>query len=334
MIDNKSSKDGNRTALLNITKSTLGIKNDNDGLCGTLYRQSGSIIIIKDVAKTTAFGSSNTISSRGAVTGFSARSSTRMRGYLRECISDYPIFVTLTYPCGYPCDGEISKGHLRRMLTEVYRFNTRNGQDMDKYSTFWFLEFQGRGAPHYHLFTTNILPHDWLAKTWYRIVGSEDERHLHAGTSVERFRGDNSGVSAYAVKYALKTDQKTAPEGYSNIGRYWGVVGCKRTKTAALLFTRSDMQSVTVQRSKIAIDDIISTAIKDGDATLVIRKPGVAVIHIDRSMVLRKIRVRMHLADAVTSVSKLILDMADNGSIDNSMDIDDKLYGGGLYASE
>jgi hypothetical protein len=94
----------------------------------------------------------------------------------------------------------------------------------------WFLEFQERGAPHIHILLTLELPKDkrykrivrgWLALRWYEIVGSEDVKHLLAGTSWERVRCKD-GLRHYAVKYASKTRQKEVPLGFQDVGRFWG----------------------------------------------------------------------------------------------------------------
>jgi len=63
----------------------------------------------------------------------------------------------------------------------------------------------------------------WLALTWYRIVGSGDERHLRAGTNVEAVRS-HRGVMAYAAKYMTKLVDGEGWEGWDKPGRYWGVI--------------------------------------------------------------------------------------------------------------
>ncbi|HID19709.1 MAG TPA: hypothetical protein EYP28_02050 [Methanophagales archaeon] len=127
-----------------------------------------------------------------------------------------PIFVTLTYPEEYPDDFEIYKRDLDVFAKRVRR----------KYpSAFfvWRLEFQKRGAPHYHCLIFGIakIPKTWLSKTWYDVVGSGDEKHLKAGTKVERVRSWR-GVWSYVSKYLGKVpeNQENVPE---STGRFWGV---------------------------------------------------------------------------------------------------------------
>jgi len=92
-----------------------------------------------------------------------------------------------------------------------------------EYSAFWFMEFQERGSIHFHLFTTHKFPKEWIAKSWYQVVGSEDKRHLFAGTRIESIRSGRHGICAYASKYAAKSTQKKVPVEFGWVGRFWGV---------------------------------------------------------------------------------------------------------------
>ena len=159
---------------------------------GTVYKSSGNLFISKDVFHGVPH---NFIGSkRGDVVAFSPGAGTRMRCYLRECLPEYRQMVTLTYPFCYPTNGPESKEHLKRFLQEVKREYDRSEGVTDefggieKHSSFWFLEFQQRGAPHYHIFLTWAPRKEWVAATWYRICNSEDPRHLHAGTRTEFLR--------------------------------------------------------------------------------------------------------------------------------------------------
>jgi hypothetical protein len=90
----------------------------------------------------------------------------------------------------------------------------------------WFLEFQKRGAPHIHVLMGKDVEIDreWFASTWFRIVGSNDAKHyrvhLHAKQWQKVYSED--GCERYVAKYAHKTFQKVVPEGFENVGRFWG----------------------------------------------------------------------------------------------------------------
>jgi hypothetical protein len=130
------------------------------------------------------------------------------------------LFCTLTYPAEWIWDAKLWKRHLKIFSQRFLR----------RWSTagfIWKLEFQQRGAPHFHPFVWGI-PDDqlrefrhWLSDVWNEIAGDGDPNHLLAGNSVERMRNPGAAIR-YVSGYASKTDQ-TRPG--QKVGRYWGVVG-------------------------------------------------------------------------------------------------------------
>lgn len=179
---------------------------------------------------------------RGLVEEFSIRSCRRMRGYLSSCRCDYRVMVTLTLPRWCPLAGDPrgAKARLRAWLARVRRrlMEAHEGTLPKAYSAFWFLEFQGNGAVHFHLYLTHFLPKEWVARSWYEVVGTGDERHLQAGTRIEELRSGRSGCLYYAAKYAAKVEQKDLPLGITNPGRWWGVNGNRETVSAAITLLR------------------------------------------------------------------------------------------------
>lgn len=156
---------------------------------------------------------------RGKISNLSRRSLARLAFVSRETSVDFDYFATLTYPANYPDDGRKSKEHLNRHCGWYRRRNM---------SYLWFLEFQIRGAPHYHVFLSGYdgdrIGH---AKSWARAVSNDDEEYrltfsVHSRPEfLEPIRNKN-GAARYATKYALKTKQKAVPKGYLNCGRFWG----------------------------------------------------------------------------------------------------------------
>jgi hypothetical protein len=250
---------------------------------GQVFRQSGNLFIVRQTSK--VIPRQFIGSTRSGITGFSADSALRMRTYLRECIAEYRQMVTLTYPCGYPSNGKHTKEHLRRFNQEVMREHSRNGpvgnyDGKERLSIFWFLEFQERGAPHYHMFGTWFPCKEWVAKTWYRIVDSEDIRHLHAGTRTEFLRTGRGGTISYASKYANKLKQKVPPKDFENVGRFWGICGGRQVVSAST-FVGSDLASFN--RTYGAIKSMfyeLNKLIEDGKAKVLVRNEGVLVVTI------------------------------------------------------
>lgn len=146
-------------------------------------------------------------------------------------------FVTATYPAAFPCDGKIVKKHLHALLAALRRKDPG-------LSYLWFLEFQRRGAPHFHAFLSTPLPEPlsvmvrksgrvrkecqvnwefqkWLSNRWFEIVGSGDEKHRRAGAAWEVVEKPD-GAARYVAKESYKTIQKNVPAAFSNVGRFWG----------------------------------------------------------------------------------------------------------------
>ena len=134
--------------------------------------------------------------------------------------------VTLTYPARFVSPRE-SKRHLKMMLQ---RFTRAFG----RVPSFWKLEPQKRGAPHYHLlvFASSVAASDeqrgWWASAWHEVAGQGDRRHLmwHLGKCGRGNRPccepirEWSGVVSYAAKYLGKVI--TDVDGWQAPGRYWG----------------------------------------------------------------------------------------------------------------
>jgi hypothetical protein len=139
--------------------------------------------------------------------------------------------LSFTYPgdwfacCPTP---SVAKRHLQAFGK---RFERKWGVTCE---AFWKLEFQSRGAPHFHVLTR--LPdgvdlrvmRSWVARAWYEIVGSGDERHLRAGTAVDakwRTWDNPAAIGFYFAKHgtwASKEYQHEVPEEWATTGRWWG----------------------------------------------------------------------------------------------------------------
>jgi hypothetical protein len=134
-----------------------------------------------------------------------------------------PAMLTLTYPGDWLTvapDGEAVKRHFAALAK---RYERAWGEPL---VCIWKLEFQGRGAPHFHLsttppmgFTTIVDPdtgvlrsvdfRTWLSITWAEIVAHPDpehrRRHRAAGTGVDYAEGikltDPRRMAVYFAKY-------------------------------------------------------------------------------------------------------------------------------------
>ncbi len=174
---------------------------------------------------------------RGKVTDFSKASRRRLLRLLNSVDREsapLPYFVTLTYHRTWPHSHEGRKRHLDA-------FRKRLERKLGRFSSVWRLEFQKRGAPHYHLLlflepgqvAANVgqgrrgLEREALTKLqcmvswfWNAVAEPDSREHLAAGTNVQRVRSWR-GVNAYAAKYMGKLE--TLAPSSAGIGRFWGV---------------------------------------------------------------------------------------------------------------
>jgi len=162
---------------------------------------------------------------RAEITEFSEKSRQRLRLSLAKVDQGKcgtPIFGTFTYPAEFPLDEETFKRHLKI-------FSQRFLRAFPHAAFHWKLEFQSRGAAHFHPIFWNLsadgeyLKHfrGWLASNWFEVVGSGDEKHFWAGTSADPIKSQ-FGIMRYVSGYVSDSDQ-TRP-GFK-VGRYWGIVG-------------------------------------------------------------------------------------------------------------
>jgi len=156
---------------------------------------------------------------RGKVKKFSKGSRIHLMKTLAKLESYPSYFIGLSYPAEYPDDKETIKRHLKIMKDHFEkRYSGCSG--------IWRLESQTRGAPHFH-FLLDIADSNldikkerqWLAKDWFDIVDSKDDKHLTSGTSFKLLQNKGQ-IKYYVSKYCAKIeiDERLW-------GNRWGRVG-------------------------------------------------------------------------------------------------------------
>jgi len=160
----------------------------------------------------------------GKIRSFSRRSRSRLNKKIATVRkSEIPCFVTLTYHEQYPTDFEEFKYHLHKFFANLHH----------KFPTFgaiWKLEFQKRGAPHYHLLIWGVSVEDlqkYIPSIWNKIAGYGSIEHLawhngelgHGNKHCVQEINSWNGVTSYAAKYFSKVDETLRS------GRIWGVRG-------------------------------------------------------------------------------------------------------------
>ncbi len=176
---------------------------------------------------------------------FSPKSMARLVATANATTVQFNSMITLTYPIVYPKRGEIIKASMNN-FTQMLRDR--------KYGPFlWFLEFQARGAPHFHILSTQnaISPAmrirvvetwvtkmcrgDWFFSACAEMAEKKDVCEWKMMSNIiaksywftlrsetwELMRSKD-GARRYATKYATKEYQKTPPKSFEGVGRFWG----------------------------------------------------------------------------------------------------------------
>jgi len=173
---------------------------------------------------------------RGKIVRYSEESKRRYRFLLRNTQKLWSHEMEVSYPADFPMDGKKVKNDIRLLKESLDR----------KYPGIvwtWRLGFQqergkkGLGyAPHIHFLIDRPVYYKWLAKRWYEIVGSGDPDHLKAGTHVDKIKNVGKMIN-YMVTYMADDKETIVPEGFEDVGRFWGVkrgiVECEEFKKIA-----------------------------------------------------------------------------------------------------
>ena len=142
-----------------------------------------------------------------------------------------PVFITLTLP---------GRDWEQIDYQDAFkRWRERLCQYVPGVWGFWVIEYQKRGAIHYHLALDReaILQvsgslkafKPWVSQSWYESVGSGQEDHLKAGTNGRYCKS----LPTYLAKEKGKrmppdVDNEAAPR---HTGQFWGKIGRKFIKT-------------------------------------------------------------------------------------------------------
>jgi len=132
-----------------------------------------------------------------------------------------PLFYTLTYPGEYSKDPRVWKRDLDTFYKRLLRlYPAMCGT--------WRLEPQKRGAPHFCGFLwgceelSTMQGKREFSRMWYEVVGSGDEKHLRAGTGIEKEAMIETRIF-YMAKYQAKKEKGGASQQFDYpVGRYWG----------------------------------------------------------------------------------------------------------------
>ncbi len=171
-------------------------------------------------------------------------------------------FLTLTYPSDWLNVAPTSRSAKRHLLNLRKRFEREFSRP---FYALWKMEFQRRGAPHFHLLAPVPKGPEfrlWLSKNWTEVVNHPDEleraKHLLAGTGVDKAKGI-AADSAHRISYYFSkhSSANKGPKEYQNtppdewvltgaVGRFWGYWGLN---VATTLVAVSEADALFIARS-------------------------------------------------------------------------------------
>ena len=161
---------------------------------------------------------------------------------------------TLTYGNSFP-SAAVSKAHLAALKKRIAR---AFGDDV---LGFWVLEWQARGAPHYHLVVglspaVDPLLFDALMRDWWIAItglggSSAAARDDRAVWSVDVY--DFGGAVAYLLTELGKSSQKIAPDAPGN---WWGVIGRRAAFPAPSFELRAPLDAAACARL-VQVDELL-----------------------------------------------------------------------------
>jgi len=156
---------------------------------------------------------------RGDIENFSADARYRLFRLLHSIEFERVTFITLTYPAEFPTNPKIYKGHLRE-------FRRRFERKFGAVRAVWRLEFQERGAPHFHIMYLDcqFIPIGTLSLMWHKVIKSKDENHLKNGVDLKLIVGNSEKrlIASYIGKYISKVDKGVQSDNENKVGRYYG----------------------------------------------------------------------------------------------------------------
>lgn len=179
---------------------------------------------------------------RKKITVVSKRSLAKLALLVRGTSVEFRSLMTLTYGANYPLSGRKAKKDLNHFLVSSKRA-------FGPYEHIWVLEFQERGAVHFHIATTLYpptelereifvriwqeicTPYSWMYCQLDRVddrllpgqtlLTDQAVRDVHMTPRYWEMVKKKDSLHHYFAKYCTKIRQKKVPSWYSDVGRFW-----------------------------------------------------------------------------------------------------------------
>ena len=145
------------------------------------------------------------------------------------------LFLTLTYGSDKKALSWTWTDYKRHLNNFNNRLRRKFGQT---FFGLWRIEWQKRGVGHFHMVIMFVngfkayIDKDWLAESWNEITEG-DQKHLAAGTSIERARSWKNTTGYFSKTMAYIGKDEAVPKALLNkgLGRHWGYINKDLLKT-------------------------------------------------------------------------------------------------------
>ena len=156
---------------------------------------------------------------RGEVQVFSAGSRYRLFRLLHQLTFKTVTFITLTYPDDFPTSSKVYKSNL-------VEFHRKFEIAWPGVQAVWRLEFQKRGAPHFHIMFLDcpFVPIGELLWMWKSTCHTWDMAHELLGVDLKLITdaSQEALIASYLSKYIAKVDSQEIKSHERKCGRWWG----------------------------------------------------------------------------------------------------------------
>jgi hypothetical protein len=191
---------------------------------------------------------------RGTVKRFTDQSKRRFEFIVRQPAIPLVSMWTGTYHFNAPKNGKILKKHINALLTLVKKHYPGIGY-------LWVIEFQeATRHPHIHLLLTTSATQEirfFLADAWNRII-KESGTHLSHHRKPAALKEWEMGDGGYLLKkHFSKKKQHIVPEGFSDVGRFWG--NSRNIKPVSLVVSIESIRNISYLQQKESWKFILRT---------------------------------------------------------------------------
>lgn len=244
---------------------------------------------------------------RADVVGFSRASRKRLMQLFASIDSTAllgeTMFVTLTYHREWPEDPADWKSQLQKFFRKLERKYGQHG-------IIWRLEYQKRGAPHWHLMIVGETRIDvaWARSAWGRIAHQASEYQGAYSVDVELLDTVEK-AEVYLAKYLAKNADGTIP---AKAGRMWGV---RRSTMLPISLIQYDLDRVdAIELKQKLLEEIgcerVSEWLRKGSGGIWTMKDGPKSIALVGAITGG--RVEPHSLDKEASLDRLQVTIADD----------------------